>query len=679
MTLGIRGFNPVWAEFDLVGNIFDDTYYMFVLENTLPYIPAIVYHDPELSIPWTNPIQFLSNGTLPVDIYWIPGHVYRLEFRKGPTQADPLIYLVENYIAGPGRDTPIDDTSISSDNQITNPQFSIINFTSPYTLSATNPPPIEVGPGWFLEMSGTGTVTLERIALNNSNENPSNAPYALRINANGWSTGSLFLRQRFEQNGMLWANKTVSSTITTRIQGASQAISGFLIDSNSTPLATVLNVPSVSSDFTEYTGHGTLDATTNPNLPPAAYIDYKIALPSNIDIYVTSFQLIVQQVDDLSEHPFEQDSINRQIDHTFNYYKNPLLNKQIPSLLTGWDFPLNPAQFLGTGVVMNTTAAYIWDQTIGKSTVGNVVVTRNTITGGYQTTNANANESYLTLQYLSGAQAKKILGTELSVNASAYRTNGSPVTVRVYLFRGSSSAVIPTLPNLIGSLGADGVFTKNNIAGQGLDWTEIPRASQGQAIGTLPFVIVSNQLNTIDDLKFSSWRITDSAQINNTDKFAIIVTYQMSDPSVDVITNSVAVSPGSIPTRPAPQTFSQVLNECQYYYRKSFINSIVPIQNAGLTSGVSFGKQPSAFESISIAGIFVNFSEEMIGTPNITLFNPSANNALVRNITNGSNWNSSTTDNVSSNGFSVVGTYSSGATNSTIGINWTADKRLGVF
>jgi hypothetical protein len=83
----IRGSNPVWSFVDLNGKQFDDTFYMYVLQNDLPYIPSPVWHDPDGNVPWTNPIQFLGNGTLPVDIYFDPtvlnfvkilGHYHRL-------------------------------------------------------------------------------------------------------------------------------------------------------------------------------------------------------------------------------------------------------------------------------------------------------------------------------------------------------------------------------------------------------------------------------------------------------------------------------------------------------------------------------------------------------------------------------------------------------------------------
>lgn len=317
MALGIRGANPIWSEVDLQGNLFDDTFYLFVLENTIPYIPAVVYHDPDLNLPWTNPIQFLGNGTLPTDIYFESDVVYRLEFRQGPTQADPLIYEIDNYIAGTGGSTPVDTVAFASSNQITNPQFALINFSSPLTISGTNPSPIEIGPGWFLELAGTGTVTITRVALNSTNPNPSNAPYALQLTLSGWNADGVFLRQRFQQNGMLWANKIVSSTLTARVQGTSVSVSANLIDSNGTTLAQVLDVPTVNGSFNEFTGYGELPASTNTNTPPAAYIDYKLGLPSSVDIYLTSLQLVVQELP--IEPSFEQDSIDRQIDHTYHY------------------------------------------------------------------------------------------------------------------------------------------------------------------------------------------------------------------------------------------------------------------------------------------------------------------------------------------------------------------------
>lgn len=316
MALGIRGANPIWSEIDLQGKLFDDTFYLFVLENTIPYIPETVYHDPDLNIPWTQPIRFLGNGTLPVDLYFEADKVYRLEFRQGPTQQDPLIYEVNNYVAGTGGSTPLDTVAFASSNQVTNPQFVLMNLQNPVTISGTNPDPIELAPGWTLLLAGTGTVKITQVPLNNVNANPSNAPYALQLTMNGWTPDSVILRQRFQQNGMLWSNKVVSTTVTSRLNGSPQSIFANLVDSNNSVVGIVLPLTSINETWNEYTGYAQLQAPTNPDTPPVAYIDYLLHLPSNIDIYLSSFQLVVQ---DLPIQPsFEQDSIDRQIDHTYN-------------------------------------------------------------------------------------------------------------------------------------------------------------------------------------------------------------------------------------------------------------------------------------------------------------------------------------------------------------------------
>jgi len=587
MALGIRGFNPIWVEFDLQGKLFDDTFYLFVLENTIPYIPATVYHDPNLNVPWNNPIQFLGNGTLPVDIYFEDNVVYRLEFRQGPTQQDPLIYEVNNYIAG-GRLTPNVNGSFPTDNQITNPQFALINFTSPLILTGiTDPDPIEVAPGWFLDLAGTGNVTVSQVPLNNTNENTSNAPYALRLQLTGWDTDGVFLRQRFQQNGMLWANKTVSSTVTARVTGVFQEIHADLVPSIGTPTR-VLDAPTVTGTFVEYTGHGTLPDTTNSNTPPAAFIDYKLALPSTTDIYVSSIQLIVQDAEDLSEPAFEQDSINRQIDHTFNYYKPQLAYKPIPSLLTAWDFSLNPAQFVGPSVnIVQTGATYLWDQTIGESVVGAVAVTRDSVTGGFEATTANADEGFYIMQYLSGEQAKKIVGSKMAVNVQAFRGEaGGSVTCTVYLFCSRAAGAFPTLPIPIGNMTADGTFTVSAA-----NWTEIPRSGLGEAYGTLSAVNRADysNLNDATDLNFNGWQLVDPAQISDTDKFAIVVTFSCPTSGTVVSIGSIGLMSGDIATRPAPQTLDQVLAECEYYYEKSYDTNLFAGSNT--TSGQEFGEQ----------------------------------------------------------------------------------------
>ncbi len=450
MALGIRGANPIWLEVDLQGKLFDDTFYLFVLENTIPYIPAIVYHDPDLNIPWTNPIRFLGNGTLPVDIYFEPDKVYRLEFRQGPTQQDPLIYEVNNYVAGTGGSTPVDTVAFASSNQITNPQFALMSLENPVTISGTNPDPIEIAPGWTLLLSGTGTVTITQVPLNNSNENPSNAPYALQLTMNGWTADSVKLRQRFEQNGMLWANKIVSSALTTRLEGSPQSITASLIDSNDDVLGTVLPITSINEAWNEFTGYAQLPATTNPDVPPAAYIDYILDLPSNIDIYVTSFQLVVQELP--LEPSFEQDSINRQIDHTYNT-AYPIV--PVGAIIDFGGFVIPEHYYLCDGAAKNRVRDYL---------LFNALTTTETVTltTGVNTFTVVSNANYHIGMAIESAgipaatTISNIVGTTITMSANA--TDTGPNVVRFFAWGAGDGTTTFNVPDFQGytSAGANG-------------------------------------------------------------------------------------------------------------------------------------------------------------------------------------------------------------------------------
>lgn len=616
MALGVRGSNPIWFMVDLAGHAFDDNFYMWVLENTLPYIPATVYHDPDLNVAWTNPVQFLANGTLPNDIFFDPDKVYRLEFRENnglqpPSQSDPLIYEVNNYVPGVSGESPIDTIALASSNQITNPQFSLVNFIGTYTLSGTDPDPIEIGPGWFLELTGTGTVTINQVALNDNNKNPSNAPYALQITLTGWGLDGVYLRQRFEQNGMLWANKFVSSTLTAKLNGVNQPIKAVLVDSNDTILGQVLTVPVVNQDWNEFTGHDELTATTNPDTPPAAYIDYRLVFPQNVDIYVTSIQLVVQENE--LEPDFEQDSINRQVDHTFNYYKNQIEFKPIPSILTAWDFTVNPFQFGVSGNV-TTTPSYICDQTIMACNTGTVAFARVAESDSLILTTSAPNQSVLLLQYLNGGQALECLLANLSAYVNAYQLNHAGVTCKVYLYFTNSSGSIPALPTIIGSLANDGTFTLTPLN----NWVPIPLLNgYSNSFGLEGIAIFSDKALP----GFNGLSLSGSTTSPN---FAMVVTFAAPTSGTSIVINNIALQQGYIATRSAPKSADEVLRQCQYYYElsaplgtTSFVNAVNFPMNTTLGAGVS----PSVH--VCATPFCLPYKTTKRVAPNLSVSNPS--------------------------------------------------------
>src|SRR5690606_40801218 len=58
-----------------------------------------------------------------------------------------------------------------------------------------------------------------------------------------------------------------------------------------------------------------------------------------------------------------------------------------------------------------------------RGSTGNVAYARSSITGGLQFTTAGTNDAFYILQYLSGREAKKILGGKLCLNIDAFKTS----------------------------------------------------------------------------------------------------------------------------------------------------------------------------------------------------------------------------------------------------------------
>jgi hypothetical protein len=667
----IRGANPLWLFVDLVGNLFDDNFYMWVLENEIPYIPATVWHDAAQTLPWTNPIQFLANGTLPIDIYWDPTKYYRLEFRRNdgtlpPSQNDPLIYLVENYNPGGISNTPAQDTDTNTDNQISNPQFAVVNFNSPYTLTGvTNPPPIEIAPDWFLDLTGTGTVTINRIPLNTGVTNPTNAPYALQITLTGSWTNNAILRQRFYQNGMNWMGKNISSSITARMDGAPQNIFARLDASNGQPLAVLFNV-GLTNAFTEYTNVVAVPAFVNPDFPPDAYIDYKLFLPPTGDFFVTSFQVIAQNT--LVDVEYEQITVNRQIDHLFHYYKPQLEYKPIPSYLIGWDFPLNPAQLgeaIGPIATGNNGSFYAWDQTIIFQSVDNAITVARGPTGGLELTAQLATQGAV-IQYLEEETAREILQGNCSVALRGFCSDAQQIaTISLWATNDVNLPDLnaPNFDSIVATLNVDGSVATTNGAG----WVQLSQTRAFKNKATLN--------NIAQEFYFSGWTDnTVTPRALNATFFAIVISFDLIAQNETVTIDWCSNNAGMIATRPAPKTFSETLLDCQRYFFKTFPPGTAPAQNS-LDGYLEWQVVAAAGDSI----MQLRYPVPLRAVPNVTTYNPAQANASI--------WNFNTTTVAASTTVPTstvvavtvdAGTTGGWADGNILGVHLTADARLGI-
>jgi hypothetical protein len=678
---GVRGANPLQYYVNLTGQPFDDTYYLWVLTNTVPYIPTPVYHDPALTIPWTDPVPFEANGTLPIDVYWDPTQLYRLEYRHNvgpnpPSQADPLIYLVENYSPTGAIPAPPGGEGVTTENQISNPQFAAMNFSGTYTITGvTNPAPIEIAPGWFLSLMGTGNATISRFPMNADNPSPTNAPYALHLNLVGWS-GNAILTQRFYQNGQNWQNQYISSSFTGLVVGSPIQVLVRLEASNGQPLG-VLQDPQLSGQFAQYTGSVLIPAYDNLNTPPAAWIDYQVQLPGTCEVYLTSFQVIASTSDTV--YSYEQTTVNRQLDHLAHYYDPLLAYKPIPSYLVGWDFPLNPAQFapmvnsvvpaVATG---NNGSFYTWDQTLLFQTVPSSVSVSRGTDGSFQATCALAGQIAV-IQYLDATEARKIFSDRASVFISGYTNiaNGLAGTVSLWACTDGAlpSAANPTYLSGVSALSASAVPTMGNGT-----WVQMPNVFQNNTF-TLPNVPPTNP--AFNDIALNGWDFGTNAVINTANFFAIVVAFEPWVVANTINLVSIGLNAGDIATKPAPKTFSETLLDCEYFYWKTFENGTPPQQNIGSVNTGCIAWNANVAPMNTTAN--VDFPTLMRVVPTVTLYDPGGADAFAFNKPINMPCNPTALDTISTKRFSILATSPTGAAQgSTNFIHATADARLGI-
>lgn len=576
-------------------------------------------------------------------------------------------------------------------NQIANPQFSRVFINdSPattYTVSGSTTT-FEFAPDWSFTIAGTGSVTVTRTAVAGSSQVPTNPPFYLTVTVPTGIT-SCILRQRMNVNSGLWSSTSqqdiyLSSVLVGRNENAGTAgLEMYYQESTSTgdPVL-ILEGDVIQGAWTviKSGSDGAMPQSTNSDTGSSGYVDVYISFPLNSSTSITSVQVIPSLNDNgIGVTDYELQTANREQALMGDYFIPNLEAKQISSLLVGWDFPLNPAQWGASASLGSANPVYMWDQTIVKDTAGAVAYARNTVTGGLQFTTPASTNSVAICQFLTAPEAEKILGNYLSVNVNGFRNAaGAAVTMRVYLYSGTTAAAFPSIAanQFIATLATDGTLT-SPFSG----WTEIPRGGLPVATATLGSVDIAttdwSQLNdAANDRGFNNWRLTTDATIKDTHKFAVVVTFAYTAATV-IVVNSVSCVPGNIPCRPAIQSAAQVLEDCQYYYQKSFNVGTAAAQNVGQNTGESLMPLTVAAPGLNIFSTIV-FPVNMRIAPTITTYNPVAANAFVRNYTATSDATSTSSVNVTSRGFYLTFEPSSGSVGGSNAIHWQAEARLGL-
>lgn len=611
-----RSYNPVWLFTDLNGNVLDDSFYMFTLENTLPYLPQTLSID-ENGTSASNPVQFLANGTLPVNLYWDDTKIYRIEIRQGNTQADPLILEINNYVPL-GTETPVPpaDAATMTDNQITNPQFSILNFTGTLTLSAAGT--YSIAPGWDIITTGSGSVLLTQATYTGDEftpDNATNASYGLRIVNNGFTT--VTLRQRFNHNGALWTGATGAEDLGPGVAINFTASATINIDldiqlnfSDSTSISNIIPIPNtINQDFPL---SFIIPVSTSSVTPDVAYTDLDFVISNSCTVEITSVQLIGQDV--VQDVTYAQTTLERQEDQTFHYYNPQLQYKPLPSYLIGWDFAFNPCQELGkTPAAIATGAsgsAYMADQLIVFQTVNSAISAAFTNVG--VTFSAASNTSFAIVQYLDAATAVELLNQRLAFQLKGNISAGSAVsgTINLYWTTNVSLPDItsPAFDSVVTSITAG---VPSVVAG----WTAVARNN-----GSATFSMTTSS----QTLSFNGWDSRLIANINNATFFAVVIAFDTMASSQTMTLNYASLVGGDIATRPAPLTAAQTLEALQTYYEKSYNPAVLP-GTASATGAVFIGQSARNVAGTNAAYAFcspasITYNAVKRTTPNLKYY-----------------------------------------------------------
>ncbi len=633
-TAFVRAANPIWYMVDLTGEPLDDTYFAFFLQNEFPYLPQNIYQDISGTIPWANPLQFNANGTLPDNLYFNDSLVYRIEIRHGNSQSDPLIYEVNNFVPGNGNGNESSSGSIATDNQISNSQFSMVDFQGTLSISAAGD--YDVAPGWVLTCIGIGgTASISQVVSVSNQNQINNPPYTLRIVTNNFS--EVYLTQRFNNNGAIWSSVTdqqegvVSMSITATSSSGDYNVSLYYVPSQtSNPVPLIAAGIIESGDFQVLDGSAVIPPSDNTDDSDDAYVDMRIVLEGTGTIEISNVQCIGQSLPEGSALPdpivYQQETIERQTDHLFHYYKNSLLLMPKKSILTGWSFSLNPYQFItSTLTIVSAQTQYIADQTILHQDGASLLLSGKASDLGNRSgleikANAGAasNSRLCLIQYIDPSTTLPYWSYKLSglVKASLFSSNSSSIQLKMRLIYRTGS-----LPPTISAVQPIASWASGQDPTLAAGWSYI------NSINDPSFTMEINSGSfDFPEYSFNGFQLPDNS---NAIQVLGIMVYTM-EPLIRtgtadyIVFDKISLVPNEFSIDGSIETFDQSLRDCQFYYEKSYDDSILPgtatesceiirLQTAAAAGGTS-AYYSNAFE--------FEFNTVKRAVPTLSLYNP---------------------------------------------------------
>lgn len=275
-------------------------------------------------------------------------------------------------------------------------------------------------------------------------------------------------------------------------------------------------------------------------------------------------------------------------------------------------------------VTTGNTTSTLWQQvdTIGASEVATGLNSRYY---GRITQNTNA-AKFILSQYIVAAEMASLRGTKVRVSCKIRQIAGSNAVYRLGLLQLAAAGTVDVCPTFISAIGADGVEPT-----WGTNLTAItPDASPTGENGTISGVALSVTST-------ASWVKSSAVFTIPTDAKGLIpVLYRN---TIGAASDSVGVAEFQMTSGSEISEFAKIpihlMNaRCEQYFAKTFAATTVPVTNAGINTGEAKGVAGKAGAVANSGIIHWRFPTRMHRTPHtVTLFNPAAANALIRNLT----------------------------------------------
>jgi hypothetical protein len=272
-------------------------------------------------------------------------------------------------------------------------------------------------------------------------------------------------------------------------------------------------------------------------------------------------------------------------------------------------------------------------------------------------------------QVVPGAETAKLRGRVVRLQCKMRYSVGSNRTMRLGLLQLNSSGTVDTMPaSFISAFGADGTDPTfgTNLA--------LITPSLTESTGTISGSAVSCAITNVWQ-RFSATFLVPANCVN-----LVVVVYSNSAGAAadDFLFTEFDLHDGAEIFDWGSNPFELEILRCQRFFSKTFAYATVPVQSAGVTTGCLRCILGKAGATALAAQFQWRYPVVMYKTPTVTLFNPAAANAQVRQIGGtAGDLTASASANITDSSADVTATgISTGAVGDQCGIHLTADAEI---